>query len=83
MNVDQARRVVLDVLRGMGRSDARPLGEQPLSCDRYPLGVRFSFVGVSALWLSAAAQIRFVDDSGTLLKIVGLTVSQASDGRAA
>jgi hypothetical protein len=83
MEIEEVRQMVKGVLQDMGRGSAAPRGEQPLSCDRYPLGVRFSFDGISALWLSAAAQIRFVDDDGRLLKIVGLTVKHGPGGRAA
>jgi hypothetical protein len=83
VDASEVRELVVTLLARLGRAGARPLGERPLTCDRYCVGVRFAFEGVSAIWLSSAAQLRFVDDSGKLLKIVSLATQQPPSGQAA
>jgi hypothetical protein len=56
----------------MGRGDAAPLGERILFRDRCLVGISFDFEGISAIWLTAIGQLKFVDDSGALLKVLSL-----------
>jgi hypothetical protein len=73
-------RTTLDEL---GFGNAQALGEQLLFHDRCYVGVRFVFEGVSAIWLEEADHLRFVDDTGKLLKIVSFGPSQEVIGKAA
>jgi len=59
-------------LNDLGRGDARPLGERVLFRDRCLVGMCFEFEGISAIWLTALGQLKFVDGSGALLKVLSL-----------
>jgi hypothetical protein len=64
------RKLVTTTLSELGFSEAKSLGEQLVCCERHYVGVRFVFEGVSAIWLNDAGHVRFVDDSGKLIKVV-------------
>ena len=67
--MDDVRALVAATLNDLGFGDAKPLGERLICCERFSVGVRIAFEGISAIWLSEAGHIRFVDDSGKLLRI--------------
>ncbi len=67
--VQEALKSTLDEL---GRGNARPLGERVLFRDRCLVGMCFDFEGVSAIWLTTLGQLKFIDDSGTPLKVLSL-----------
>jgi hypothetical protein len=73
-------RTTLDEL---GYGNAQPLGEQLLFHDRCYVGVRFVFEGVSAISPVFADHLRFVDDTGKLLKIVRFDSGQEVGKKAA
>ena len=79
----EMRDLVKATLDDLGLGDAQSLGERVLILDRIFVGVRFVFEGVSAIWLADADHLRFVDDSGRLLKIVGLDANHDGAGKAA
>jgi hypothetical protein len=70
--MNDIRDLVATTLNGLGIGNAKSLGEQLVCCDNCRVGVRFAFEGVSAIWLNDANLVRFVDDSGRLLKVVRL-----------
>ena len=67
--MDDVRALVAATLKDLGFGHAKPLGERLICCERFYVGVRIAFEGVSAIWLSEAGHVRFVDDSGKLLQI--------------
>jgi hypothetical protein len=67
--VQAALKTTLDEL---GRGDATPLGERVLFRDRCLVGMCFDFEGLSAIWLTSLGQLKFVDSSGELLKVLSL-----------
>lgn len=75
MKVSEVRELIARTLRDLGLGDIKPAGERLLIQDRFYLGCRFDFEGVSAIWLEEAGQVRFVGDSGKLLKIVRLNAN--------
>jgi hypothetical protein len=79
----EMRELVMTTLDDLGFGSAQPLGEQLLLRDRFYVGVRFAFEGVSAIWLMDADHLRFVDDTGKLLKTVSFGGSQEVVGKAA
>lgn len=68
-HVQDAMKVTLAEL---GRADCRPLGERILFRDRCVVGMSFDFEGVSAVWLIALGELKFLDDAGQLLAVVSL-----------
>lgn len=70
--------LVATTLIDLGFAKAKSQGERLIYCDRYYVGVRFAFEGISALWLAGAGHVRFVDDSGKLLKIVKVAAGKAA-----
>ena len=70
MRVSDVRQLIATTLHDLDLGDAKPVGERLLIRDRFYLGCRFDFEGVSAIWLEEARQVRFVADSGILLKII-------------
>ena len=79
----EMRELVMKTLDELGFGNAQPLGEQVLLRNRSYGCVTFAFEGVSAIWLMDADQLRFVDDTGKLLKIVRFDGSQEAVGKAA
>ena len=79
----EMRELVRTTLDDLGFSDARQLRETVLFRNRFYVGVRFAFEGVSAIWLVDANHLRFVDDEGKLLKTVSFGASQEFVKRAA
>jgi hypothetical protein len=79
----EMRELVMTTLNDLGFGNAQPLGEHVLLRDRFYVGVRFAFEGVSAIWLVDADHLRFVDDTGKLLKTVSFDGSQEVVGKAA
>jgi hypothetical protein len=79
--MDEVRGLVATTLEGLGLGRAKALGER-LCSDGSNVGVRFAFDGVSAIWLGNSRHVRFVDDSGKLLKVVRLTAGQHGLSRA-
>jgi hypothetical protein len=77
------RDLVTKTLNELGYGDAKSRGEQLVCSDRYQVGVRFVFDGVSAIWMNEAGHVRFVDDSGMLIKVVRLRSRQKVVGEAA
>jgi hypothetical protein len=71
--MDHIRELVTTTLDRLGLGNAKPLGECLLCSERYYVGIRFSFEGVSAIWLENSDLVRFVDDAGKLLKVARLT----------
>ena len=67
--MEEVRALVTAALNDLGFGDAKPLGERLICCERFYVGVRIDFEGISAIWLSEAGHVRFVDDSGKLLRI--------------
>ena len=68
--MDDIRQLVVTTLKGLGYGTPTALGEGLVCCEQHYVGVRFAFEGVSAIWLSEAGHVRFVDDTGKLLKVV-------------
>jgi hypothetical protein len=66
------RDLVTKTLNELGFGEAKSKGEQLVCSDRYQVGVRFAYDGVSAIWLNETGHVRFVDDSGRLIKVVRL-----------
>ncbi len=83
MDAIRLRELVLANLDGLGRGKARWVGERLLFRNRYYVGTCFDFEGISAIWLSDAAEVRFVDERGTLLKAVPVTSTCAVAAKAA
>ena len=79
----EMRELVMTTLDDLGLGNAQPVGEKVLFRDRFYVGVRFAFEGVSAIWLVDADHLRIVDDAGKLLKIVNFPASQEVVGKAA
>jgi hypothetical protein len=69
-SMDDVRELVTATLNDLGLGNAKPLGERLICCERFYVGVRIAFEGVSAIWLSEAGHVRFVDDSGKPLRSV-------------
>jgi hypothetical protein len=67
--MNDLREVVTRTLSGLGLDNAKSLGEQLVCLGNSRVGVRFAFEGVSAIWLNDGSLVRFVDDSGRLLKV--------------
>jgi len=78
MDAIRLRELVLANLDELGLGKALWLGERLLFRDRYYVGTCFDFEGVSAIWLSDAAEVRFVDERGALLKAVPVAGYQAT-----
>ncbi len=72
MKVSDVRQLIAMTLRELGLANAKPKGERLLTQDRFYVGCQFDFEGVSAIWLVDEEQVRFVTDSGKLLKIIRL-----------
>jgi hypothetical protein len=83
MDAIRLRELVLANLEELGCGKALWVGERLLFRDRYFVGTCFDFEGVSAIWLSDAAELRFVDDRGVLLKAVTLATPHAAARHAA
>jgi hypothetical protein len=81
--VNNIRELVTTTLNGLGLGSAKSLGEQLVCCDNRSVGVHFAFEGVSAIWLDDPSLVRFVDDSGKLLKVVRLTAGKNVTSKAA
>jgi hypothetical protein len=81
--VNKIRELVATTLNGLGLGSAKSLGERLVCCDNRRVGVHFAFEGVSAIWLDDASHVRFVDDSGKLLKVVRLTAGHDVTSKAA
>jgi len=72
MNVSAIRELVKHELREMSLDDAPSMGERVLLRDRYMVGRRFQFTGVSATWLAEDEEVTFHDESGETLKTVSV-----------
>jgi hypothetical protein len=81
--MNDIRELVTTTLNRLGLGNARSLGEQLVCCDNCRVGVRFAFDGVSAIWLDDASHVRFVDDSGKLIKVVRCTTRREVVGKVA
>ena len=68
--MEKVRELVAATLSDLGFDDPKLLGEQLICCERFYFGVRFAFEGIAAIWFSEAGHVRFVNDSGKLLRIV-------------
>jgi len=79
MDSAEIRELVQAELAHLGFADAKSLGERLLYCDRYYIGVRYAFEGVSAIWLAGAGHLRFVNDAGVLLKISSLHTNHLAE----
>ena len=66
------RDLVTKTVNELGFGEAKSKGEQLVCSDRHQVGVRLAFEGVSAIWLNETGHVRFVDDSGKLIKVVRL-----------
>jgi hypothetical protein len=77
------RKLVTTTLNELGFGEAKSFGERLVCCERHDVGVRFVFEGVSAIWLNDAGHVRFVDDSGKLIKVVRFNPRQAVVEKAA
>lgn len=80
MKVSDVRQLIVNALQDLGFGDPEPLGERLLTRDRFYVGCRFDFDGVSAIWLEEAGQVRLFDASGMLLRTV--PVAAKNDGNA-
>lgn len=69
-NMDDVRELVTANVSDLGFDDPKLLGEQIICCERFYFGIQIVFEGISAIWLSEAGHVRFVDASGKLLRIV-------------
>ncbi len=74
MHWSHVQEALKSTLSELGRGNAQPLGERVLFRDRCLVGMSFDFEGVSAIWLIALGQIKFLDSSGELLAVVSLMV---------
>jgi len=74
--MNDLREFVTRVLSGLGLDNAKLLGEQLVCLGRSRIGVRIAFEGVSAIWLNDGSLVRFVDDSGRMLKVARLSHSE-------
>jgi hypothetical protein len=83
MDAIRLRELVLANLDELGRGTARWIGERLLFRDRFFVGTCFDFEGVSAIWLSDVAELRFIDERGALLKAVPLVSPPAAARQAA
>jgi hypothetical protein len=83
MEPTEIRDLVTTTLTDLGFGDAKSLGYHVLHRSRSYAGVHFAFERVSAIWLVDSDHLRFVDDTGKLLKIVRLRASQEVVGKAA
>jgi hypothetical protein len=83
MDWTQTQAVVKSTLNDLGRATAKPLGERLLFRDRCFVGISFDFEDVSAIWLTAIQQLKFVDAAGGLLKVVSLGDDESRDELAA
>ena len=84
MGWDIAQQALKTTLREMGQGEVKPLGERLLFRDRCFVGVCFEFEHLTAVWLPAISQLKFLDDSGRLLLVLSLTAAeQESDRNAA
>jgi hypothetical protein len=81
--MNDVREFVMNTLCLLGFGKAKSLGEQLVCLDNSYVGVRFTFEGVSAIWLNDASIVRFVDDAGKVLKVVRFTRSQDVTKKAA
>jgi hypothetical protein len=72
MHWSLVQELLKSTLDDLGLGTARPLAERVLFRDRCLIGMCFEFDGVSAQWLTALGQLKFVDRSGALLKVVSL-----------
>ena len=81
--MDDVRELVSATLKDLGFGDAKLLGERLICSENFYVGVRIAFDGVSAIWLSEAGHVRFVDDSGKLLRIARLTEGKGVAKKAA
>jgi hypothetical protein len=70
------RELVTSTLDDLGFGDAKPLGQRLLHRDRFFVGVRFEFEGISAIWLTDTDYLRIIDGTGKLLKLVGPGAAQ-------
>ena len=55
------RELVTSTLDDLGFGDAKPLGQRLLHRDRFFVGVRFEFEGISAIWLTDTDYLRIID----------------------
>ena len=83
MTLPEIRELVKNALQKMGRKDAQPVAERLLLRDRHYVGRRFEFVGVSAVWLAEAEEIKFYGASGEFLRAIQLSGERETLRRAA
>ncbi len=79
MKVSDVRQLIATTLHDLGLGDIKPAGERLLTKDRFYVGCQFNFEGVAAIWLVDAEQVRFVADSGELLKIIKLNANHEGE----
>ncbi len=83
MQLDEVRTIVGETLRQLGLGNAQLLGERIVLQDRFYIGRRFEYEGVSVLWLVEAQQIKFYNAVGEFMTSVKVNREQPALRRAA
>jgi hypothetical protein len=83
MQLDEVRTIVGETLQGLGMGAAQLIGERIVLQDRFYIGRRFEYQGVSVLWLVEAHQIKFYNAVGEFITSVQLDQEQPALRRAA
>ena len=83
MQLDEVRTIVDQTLHELGLGAAQLIGERIVLQDRFYVGRRFEFEGVSVLWLVEAHQIKFYNAQGEFITSVQLGQEQPALRRAA
>ena len=83
MQLDEVRTIVGETLQELGMGAAQLIGERIVLQDRFYVGRRFEFEGVSVLWLVEAQQIKFYNAHGEFITSVQLGQEQPALQRAA
>jgi len=83
MQLDEVRTIVDETRRSLGFGEARLIGERIVLQDRFYIGRRFEFEGVSVLWLVEAQEIKFYNAHGEFITSVQLGQQQPPLRRAA
>jgi hypothetical protein len=83
MDAIRMRDLVLANLAELGYGRANWLGERLLFRDRFYVGICLSFEGVSATWMVDTGEVKFIDESGRLMKVVTVPASQGLTRQAA
>jgi len=83
MQLDEVRTIVSETLRELGLGAVQLIGERIVLQDRFYVGRRFEFEGVSVLWLVEAQEIKFYNAHGEFITSVQLGQEQPALRRAA